>query len=270
MNSIKIKVNAKINLSLDITGIRSDGYHLLDMSMASVDVSDILSAEKSDDVSVVMNGKNASCDNTAYKALKLLHEKYGVGMRVEITKGIPFSSGMGGSSADASGVFYCASQLYGIELDQLDESAVRIGCDVPYMMRGGGARVRGVGELIQSTEFAKLTLVIAQREYGASTKEIYAEYDRLHGVFGDSQTSRSQYFNALESAAVSLRPSIARAKEDLLRHTDRVFMTGSGSAYVGLFECEEKARECAESLRGYLFKRVASTVDKGIEILETS
>ena len=136
MKRISIKVNAKINLSLDITGVREDGYHNLDMIMTSVDVFDIITAQKSDKSQVTMDGQVVEANNTAAKALALLQEKFNIAMNVDIVKGIPFSAGMGGSSADASGVFFCASKLFGISIDEMMPLALKVGCDVPYMIFG--------------------------------------------------------------------------------------------------------------------------------------
>jgi len=127
MKCISIKVNAKINLSLDITRVREDGYHDLDMLMTSVDIFDTITAQKSDKSQVTMDGKVVESNNTAVKALTLLQEKFGIAMKVDIVKGIPFSAGMGGSSADASGVFFCASKLFGISIDEMMPLALKVG-----------------------------------------------------------------------------------------------------------------------------------------------
>ncbi|MDE7208900.1 MAG: 4-(cytidine 5'-diphospho)-2-C-methyl-D-erythritol kinase [Clostridia bacterium] len=263
MKRISIKVNAKINLSLDITRVREDGYHNLDMIMTSVDVFDIITAQKSDKSQVTMDGQVVEANNTAVKALALLQEKFNIAMNVDIVKGIPFSAGMGGSSADASGVFFCASKLFGISIDEMMPLALKVGCDVPYMIFGGAARVQGVGEIITPVEIQPLTLVIAQKTVGSSTKDIYKKYDEAGGERGEGK----KYFNALERGAIMLNPQIADAKTDLLKYTQRVFMTGSGSAYVGVFDNDEKAQQCLKSLQGYVFCKLAHTKPQGIEII---
>ncbi|MDE6189245.1 MAG: hypothetical protein K2G37_03035 [Clostridia bacterium] len=262
MDSISIKVYAKVNIYLDIDGVREDGYHLLDMRNVSVDVFDIICAKKSKISRVIMDGNAVDGSNTAVKALKILEENFGISMRVEIKKGIPFSAGLGGSSADASGVFYCAHKLYGIDFDKLKKLAVKVGCDVPYMMSGGNASVKGVGEIVAPEKFKELTLAICQSAVGASTKEIYAKYDEIGGY-----VNKGENYNALEKAAVALAPKILTAKEQLLNHTDRVFMTGSGSAFVGIFDDLSLAVKCIESIGDSQFKAVVKTVDKGVKII---
>ncbi|MDE6757729.1 MAG: 4-(cytidine 5'-diphospho)-2-C-methyl-D-erythritol kinase [Clostridia bacterium] len=256
MEKIKIKVFAKINLSLDITGVRSDGYHELDMLNTSVSIYDTISACKSKASRVVMDGVEAGENNTAVKALKLLKENFDINMDVEIQKGIPFSAGLGGSSADASGVFFCAHKLYELPLEDIMRLAVKVGCDVPYMLYGGGARVQGVGEIVKPCKLPQLSLVICQKEYGASTKEIYSKYDEI-----GSYPKVGDKFNALEKAAVALNPNIKIAKKRLLKFTDRVFMTGSGSAYVGVFDSLEDAQKCVDEIGDdFIFKNLAFSV----------
>lgn len=262
MDGIKVKVYAKINLSLDVAGVREDGYHLLDMLNTSADIFDTVCACKSDTCRVIMDGKEADGGNSAVRALKLLKDNFGINMRVEIVKGIPFSAGLGGSSADASATFFCAHKLFGIEWTELERLALEVGCDAPYMMSGGGARVRGVGEVVIPVALPKRNLVVFQYSLGASTKDAYSKFDGI-GAY----PVRGEYFNALEKAAVALKPDIAVAKEQLLKFTDKVFMSGSGSAYVGVFDTAEDAQHCLENLNGGIFKAVAKTVDQGIEVI---
>ncbi|MDE5549696.1 MAG: hypothetical protein K2J13_05545, partial [Clostridia bacterium] len=212
MDKIKIKVYAKINLALDIVGVRDDGYHELDMLNSSVSIFDTITARKSNQSVVFMNGVKAKASNSAVKTLQILKDNFNINMCVDIRKGIPFSAGLGGSSADASGVFFCAYKLFNIPLDSLISLAVKVGCDVPYMIIGGGARVRGVGEIVEPCKVQKLSLAICQKEYGSSTKNIYATYDKI-GAY----PKQDDNFNALEKAAISLNPNIKIAKEELLK-----------------------------------------------------
>ena len=263
MENIKIKVYAKINLSLEVTGVRDDGYHELDMLNTSVSIFDTITAYKSQESKVIMDGVEAEQGNSALKTLKILKDNFNIDMIVDIKKGIPFSAGLGGSSADASGVFFCAHKLYNIPLDRLMPFALKIGCDVPFMIYGGSARVSGVGEKIQPCELKKQYFVICQKEVGASTKDIYSKYDEI-----GAQKKCDKYFNALEESAIALNPNIEIAKKQLLKFTDRVFMTGSGSAYVGIFDDEKSAKKCVDSVgEDFIFKKVAKSLDSGIDII---
>ena len=86
---MKVKVYAKINLYLDVTGVRADGYHELDMLNVSANIFDTVRACKSDKNLVFMDGRQVAQDNTAYKSLALLEKNFNVKMKIEIQKGIP-------------------------------------------------------------------------------------------------------------------------------------------------------------------------------------
>ena len=186
MKCISIKVNAKINLSLDITRVREDGYHDLDMLMTSVDIFDTITAQKSDKSQVTMDGQVVEANNTAVKGAGSLQEKFGIAMNVDIVKGIPFFRWYGRLFSRRKRSVFCASKLFGISIDEMMPLALKVGCDVPFMIFGGAARVQGVGEIITPVEIQPLTLVIAQKTVGSSTKDIYKKYDEAGGERGEA------------------------------------------------------------------------------------
>lgn len=146
---IKAEANAKLNLYLDITGRRADGYHLLETVMQSITLAD--------GVTVVVsagNGISLSCDredvptdsrNTAYRAAEYFMEAAGVSgtVCIDIEKHIPSGAGMGGGSADAAAVLRALNMAYGEPLteDSLLEIAARVGADVPFCLVGGNQAV---------------------------------------------------------------------------------------------------------------------------------
>ncbi len=296
MDKIKLKVHAKVNLALDIVGKYADGYHELDMIMASVNLFDTLTMEKSDQNIVTMDGQIVGREypyiqddksqgqygckmdgqwNTAVKALELLTFRYGIRMKVDIIKGIPKGAGLGGSSADASGVFVGASKLFGIPLKELEPLAIAVGSDVVYMMYGGFARVKGKGEIVQPITLRPMNLVVAQAEVGESTAMVYHKYDELMTKKGDIDTALDNirkngrgFFNCLQESAIALSPFIKTTMKDIYTYTDRVFLTGSGSAVVGIFDSESQAKWCELNFGAYLCAKALHTVDSGIEIVE--
>ena len=191
---MKAKAYAKLNLSLYITGVRG-GMHTLDSVMHSVDLGDVLTVEEADSVSVIMHGADCPEErNTAYRAAIAVRDRYGLSLRTEIEKRIPSGGGMGGSSADAAGVLYCAERLLAERGTPSDLSviAAKIGSDVMYMMRGGCARVMGTGESIERLsplDFTALvidcgavdTRVIESGRASAFANDLYAPACRLNG-----------------------------------------------------------------------------------------
>ena len=269
MESISLKVNGKINLILDIRGVFDDGYHSLDMLEASVDIYDIVKVSKSDCVEVFMDNKIQDETNTATKAAQLLKQAYGYSVKVEIEKHIPMNAGLGGSSADAAGVFFAYGKLYGIKLEDMTKLALQIGSDVPYMLKGGLAKVKCRGEIvIPDHREINLNLVVAQKEYGASTKDVYKEFDNHEKQIEHICVSEELVlYNVLSHPAQVCAPGIVKAKQDLLKFTDKVLMTGAGSAFIGIFESFEKAQECVKKLSDYKFAKAVKLLPSGIEII---
>ena len=274
MDTIKIKVFAKVNLALDIKGTYPDGYHRLDMLMASIDMYDTLRLSISDQNLVTMDGVIVGEENTAVRALESLTKAFGVHMKVDILKDIPLNAGLGGSSADAAGVFIGASKLFGIDIATMYGLAQKVGSDVPYMMRGGFCRVSGRGEIVEPIELDDMNLVILQAEYGAPTAKVYREYDvnpaqpsDVDQTIAEIKATGRGYFNKLQDAAIRLCSSIEYSLGALKLYTDRVFMTGSGSAVVGVFDDAMQAKWCELNFGGYLCAKSLTTKKVGYEIL---
>ena len=272
MEELTLKIYAKINLVLDIRGVFEDGYHNLDMIMSSCSLYDEIKATKSQKNEVYMDGVLQNDKNTATRALDILTLAYGYKLRIDIKKGIPMSAGVGGSSADAAGVFKAYSILYGVETIYMHKLAQSIGSDVIYMMHGGPARVRGKGELVFPIDnFCETNMVILQKEVGASTQAVYKKYDELGSVAKDSflLENGTHVFNVLEESAISLCPSIQTSIDELKKYTDKVFMTGSGSAVLGIFKTQKEAQDCVDKIGDdFVFKKAVKTMPSGIEVVE--
>ena len=271
MEQLKIKVYAKLNLSIDIKGVLDDGYHSLDMIMESCSLYDELTCIKSLENEVYMDGVLQDEKNTAYRALEVLSLAYGYKMKVEIIKHIPMCAGVGGSSADAAGVFFAYGRLYGIDYEYMTKLALSIGSDVVYMIKGGPAKVRCKGEMVfPIEEFKERFMVIVQKELGAQTRDVYKKYDEVGRVIEDSfNLDGINVFNVLTKPATILQPSINDAINDLKKYTPYVFMTGSGSAVCGVFDNKKDAESCIEELdNSYAFKKVISTMPRGVDVIE--
>jgi 4-diphosphocytidyl-2-C-methyl-D-erythritol kinase len=219
-----------------------------------------------------MDGVLQGEDNTATRALRVFEETYFTPrVRVDITKGIPMGAGMGGSSADAAAVLYALSVIYGVDTYPL---AIRVGSDVPYMMRGGVCRVRGLGERVDGYGYREYPITLL---YSGSvdTGAAYRLYDTLgatasvdtDGVIdaysrGDLEELMRISRNDLYTPATVLNPDISAMREELMSLGARyVSMTGSGSAVYGIFDT-------VPAYDGKYSIIHTSTVRDGIEILE--
>lgn len=180
MEKIKITACAKINLSLSVLGKREDGYHELDTVMQSVDLSDTVYIEKCRGIITDCKGISAE-ENIAARAARLFCEKTGAeGCKIKIEKRIPAAAGLGGGSADAAAVLAGLNRLYktGISKTELCEIAVKIGADAPFLIAGGTARARGIGEkLTPLMPLKDCWFLLAKAEEKPSTAEMFSRLD---------------------------------------------------------------------------------------------
>ncbi len=154
MCRMKVRVNAKINLTLDVMGDFGKGYHKLNMIMASVGIFDIVEVCVSDKIAVTMDMRESDESNTAFKVAEICHREYGIPpLKIDITKGIPFGGGLGGSSADASAVLYCVKKMFGVDNQIIESIAARVGSDVNFMLKGGICNASGKGDFVTELEY---------------------------------------------------------------------------------------------------------------------
>lgn len=218
---MQVLARAKLTLSLRITGVRDDGYHLIDAEMVSLDLADRLHFAEGD--SLVVTGLGAGGpvpdgpDNLVRRALAAT----GRTAAVRLEKRIPTGGGLGGGSADAAAVLRWAGVT--------DPSvAVRLGADVPFCLAGGRARVRGVGEILDPLPFDEVsgqeyTLLVPPLH--VSTVEVYRAWDRLGGPTGANG-------NDLEPAALAVAPGLAEWRDRLGNTTGETpLLAGSGATW---------------------------------------
>lgn len=204
------KAYGKVNLGLDITGRREDGYHLVRMVMQSVDIFDTLTFEKIETTTYISNsgtgeslddGKKTENspiiitatndpslslgeDNLIYKAARLLMDRFNIadGVRISLTKEIPIAAGMAGGSSDCASTLKGINELFelGLSEEELRDIGVTLGADVPYCIMGGTALSEGIGEILtRLPDIPKVTFLIAKPEFGISTKEAYGAFDSI-------------------------------------------------------------------------------------------
>jgi len=223
-----ISAPAKLTLSLRVTGRRDDGYHLLDAEMVSIDLADTLELDDGDGITIVdevvggLGTRSIPSDeqNLVSRALALL----GRSAAVRLVKRIPHGAGLGGGSADAAAVLRWA----GVEDYEL---ALRLGSDVPFCLRGGRARVTGVGEVVEPLEHEPRSFVLLLPPLAVSTASVYRAFDDRQRL-GAGEVSESDCYNDLEAAAVDVAPGLARWRECFGEASGtRPNLAGSGSAW---------------------------------------
>jgi 4-diphosphocytidyl-2-C-methyl-D-erythritol kinase len=212
-----VRAPAKLTVSLRVTGRRDDGFHLLDAEMVSLDLADVLTFGDGDGLAIdgpAAAGVPADDTNLVRKALALV----GRTAMVTIDKHIPPGAGLGGGSADAAAVLRWA----GVDDPAV---AVQLGADVPFCVRGGRARVSGVGEELHPLPFEARTFTLALPRFGCSTAAVYARWDDLDGPIGE-------HGNDLEPAALVVEPRLADWRDRLAEATgQQPRLAGSGSTW---------------------------------------
>lgn len=258
MATVTIQAYAKINLGLDILGVRDNGYHDVKMVMQTISLHDTLrfTTTTGNRITISTNAGALPCDesNLVYRAIALLRQEFGIhkGMDVYIDKRIPMAAGMAGGSADCAAAMRACSLLFDLHLstEALQEYGCRLGADVPYCLIGGTALAEGIGEkLTKLPALPDCHIVIAKPPVSVSTKTAYQGYDAAEHITHpdidgmvcairhehlDGVTSRMS--NVLADVTEKLHPQIVALK-DLLRTSGakNALMTGSGPTVFGIF-----------------------------------
>ncbi len=260
---MKIKANAKINLSLEICGKRPDGYHLIDTVMQSVGLYDELEILKSDKITVSdSNGLNGK-ENLAFKAAELFFEDFGIsgGADITIKKNIPLSAGLGGGSADAAAVLVGLRSLYNSEISDsaLEKTALKLGADVPFFINGGCKRAQGIGEIF--TELKPLGygyFLLCKAEEKASTGAMYRILDSKEYKKCDTKAVISAIEqNDLKGISENIYNAFTEVwnksfvKKAMLKENPlTVSLSGSGPTWFAIYEKEQDAINAKSSLEG--------------------
>lgn len=242
---MKVKAYAKINIGLKVVGTREDGYHLLDMVMQTVDIFDEIEITPRDDGQVIVKADNPDIPtdgrSLVRKAVRALTDH---GFDIMLKTNIPTQAGMGGGSSDCAEVLKAVNEILslGKTASELEEIAVRLGADVPFFIKGGCQRCRGIGEILSPAvnPYGSYCVVVKPNE-GASTVDIYKEYDSLG--------YEPACANVLEAVTSAKLPIIKEIEQILIdAGADFASMTGSGSATFGLFREKAAADRAAEML----------------------
>ncbi|MBQ3156196.1 MAG: 4-(cytidine 5'-diphospho)-2-C-methyl-D-erythritol kinase [Clostridia bacterium] len=266
---MRLKARAKINWTLDIVGQRADGYHLMDMLMQPVTLSDDITLEKADQVTLTTGGTPllpADERHLAYRAALALkaHTGYPGGAAIHVKKHIPVGAGMGGGSADAAGVLIGLNRLWALNLSlsELEAIGLTLGADVPFCLRGGLTRTTGIGECMENLPCGRCwPLVVVQPCEGLSTKEIFTAYHEgvvdarpdnaaaaLALAQGDASALSDAMANVMQPVSEQRRSGIAEAIAALnARGAFAAQMTGSGSAVFGAFTSTDAAKAAFEA-----------------------
>lgn len=285
MRETKEKAYAKLNISLDVTSCRDDGYHDMLMVMQTISLSDDITVRLNDSgkVTASSNLPFIPCDerNLAVKAALKYLEAVGVGsqgMHIEMYKRIPVGAGMAGGSSDAAAVLRALNRLYDNRLSrcELEELACHVGSDVAFCVAGGTALAKGRGEILNDLQpMPDCWFVVCKPEFSISTPELFKKLDsspmRHHpdtsGILqaledGELREICIRMYNVFEDVDDRRMRTVSDIKSKLLDYGALgAIMTGTGSAVFGVFANEEQAKAANRDLKAaYKFCCVSKPV----------
>ena len=228
---------AKLTVSLRITGVRADGYHLIDAEMVTLDYGDVLEIDDGDDLEIVgpyASGVPADDDNLVRRALAVTGRR----ASVRLDKQVPAGAGLGGGSADAAAILRWAGCSD-------PAMAAALGADVAFCVVGGRARVGGVGEVVEPLPFVPRTFTLLVPPVAVSTPLVYRAWDDLGGPPA-SDGSR----NDLEAPALVVAPELKEWRDRLAQVSGRrPQLAGSGGTWFVEGEFPGEGRIIARTVR---------------------
>lgn len=272
-----VKANAKVNFTLEVLGVREDGYHDLRSIVVPISLADTIEITPADHTELEIKDPlgflgNRNCNgenNLIIKAVRLMQRKFGVKDEVAIIleKKIPCGGGLGGGSADAAATLKALNELWGINAseDELINIGAELGSDIPALILGGMVLMEGRGEKVSRLEVEKAhsySLVLANPGVFCSTPEIFKLHKRglsskgniLYNMTssiasGDFKRVASALNNDLADTAYFRYPEIEQAAKSLKdAGCEGVSMSGSGATVFGVVRDEAQGRAIMDKI----------------------
>ena len=269
MDKLLCKARAKINLALDVCRRLENGYHEVKMVMQAVDICDELEFKKRNDPDIILSVSSRDYlgdleNNLIFRAAKLMKQRYNIqqGIEIKLKKNIPVAAGMAGGSTDAAATMLAMNEMYELGLDkqQLMETAVILGADIPFCILGGTALAEGIGEKLTPLPAPpEVPLLIVKPPIMVPTKWVYEnlqaneleKHPDIDGMVealkqGDLKGIVSRMENVMESVTEKKYPIITDIKKMMLGNgAMNAVMSGSGPSIFGVFSEESAARAAA-------------------------
>ncbi|MDY3059924.1 MAG: 4-(cytidine 5'-diphospho)-2-C-methyl-D-erythritol kinase [Fusobacterium sp.] len=267
--------NGKINIGLNVTGVLPNGYHLLDMIMIPISLSDKITGEI-EDISGTLEIKTNKADipvnedNILWKIYDKFYNESGISKRkisLYLEKIIPHQAGLGGGSSNGAFLLKLLNEFHGnfFSQERLIEIGKSVGADIPFFLINRSARVRGIGEDIEIIENnLKNSIILIKPQFGVSTGKAYKNMSMLNNkrdanidkiIFGLKENRvdivEDNIENHLEQGLLLEDENIIEFRKKLAELNMKFFMSGSGSAYY-TFVTQEESEEAVTRIKEYL------------------
>ncbi len=274
----KEKAYAKVNLYLNVIDKRIDGFHDLEMVMASVDLFDILTFEELDSQEILVESSTHITDrmedNLVYQIATYLKREFDIlkGVKITIEKHIPIAAGLAGGSADAAATIRGLNRIWKLRLSLEDMATIgsSFGSDIPFCVYNKLCVARGRGEdLCFIDKKLKLPILLINPNIKVSTKEVFGKVkkkeliqrkitDMTAGIYNKNVSLITrELFNSLEPMAFELEPKIRDIK-NLLKDSgiDGVLMSGSGATVFAISKNKKKLQDAQDLFNDYYYKKL--------------
>jgi 4-diphosphocytidyl-2-C-methyl-D-erythritol kinase len=256
---------AKLNLTLDVTGRRPNGYHDIDSVMQTISLHDLVVVERTDCRVFEVIGPAIEGENLVLKAARELEGRVSRALpfTIRLFKRIPMAAGLGGGSADAAAFLKAANLLYALKLSssELTEIATAVGQDVPFLLEGGTARATGLGSTVSPLPPVPSSwrFLVVSPPVEISTRAVYEAVDGAGPSAGRtpaliaalSKGGREVALgNDLEAASRRLFPALDDAINRLRAAVPGLTMSGTGAALFALFDRRQDAERALDAVCG--------------------
>ncbi len=273
MNSISIEAPAKLNLGLQITGVRSDGFHSLASHFTKITLSDVMNIALTvnKEISISSSGIHvpANKNNIIWKAASLFKKAsgYSGGVNIHLQKNIPSPGGLGGGSSDAASTLLALQELLNTNLN-LFKLAEQLGSDVPFfLLNSTSAFVTGRGEILDPVELPEFHCLLVNSGEQIPTPVAYKLWDQHNKALTDTHVFHNntacnfgawhegkpfpvKLDNSFFVPLQSRFPGFTHAAEKLSQVTDNWGLSGSGPVFYALFRSSVKAELAKKHFAG--------------------
>jgi len=251
--------NSKINIGLQVTGKRVDGFHNLETIFYPVQLRDALEVIEADHQKFQLSGLDVAGDpgkNLVVQAYELLKADYKIPpVRIHLHKNIPSGAGLGGGSSDAAYMLILLNDLFRLKISKgkLMKYAVMLGSDCPFFIQGKPVFATGRGEIMEEVKvnLQEYFLILVKPPVHISTAEAYQNVIphgsrlSLKGLIGFPVSKwNGNILNQFEKYVFEKYPEVGTIKQILYdQGASFALMSGSGSCVYGLFRSEKKGLE---------------------------
>jgi 4-diphosphocytidyl-2-C-methyl-D-erythritol kinase len=267
---LEYRAPAKVNLVLEVTGSRPDGFHEIKSIVQTISIYDEISLDESEGINFKCNDSTLINNNLVLKAVEIIRRdsSYDGGVTINLKKTIPVSAGLGGGSSDAAVTLIGLNKLWelGYSEEHLMKLALQLGSDVPFFIKQGISLVEGRGDKITCLpaleNYWLVIMVYGEVPMQEKTSIMYSKLKPSHYTTGIYTASAVEYikkkrkfdsllvYNVFEDIAQDIFNNIVKYRQDFYdAGANQVHLSGSGPTLFTITKEREEAANIVNNLR---------------------